>query len=111
MIVALTPMRMIMAVMMMVMIMVMVIVAVMVMMMMCVNACTHVGLERRGQRRDLAGDAGEHRLDLGVPTQPHAIRQDLHRHVAVTEPPGEPRQRDRIANARLDQLLLIRHDI
>ena len=71
----------------------------------------HVGLERRGQRRDLGGDTGEHRLDLRVAAQPAPGGEDLHRHVAVAEPPGEARERDQIGNARLDQGFQIRHHL
>src|SRR5690242_3335587 len=104
--------------MMMIVLMMMVIIAmvgavrVVVMMMRMVGAGTRaVRLERRGKRRQLRGDGGKQRLDLGVAAQTQAVGEDLHRHVAVAELPGDAGERRRIGDARLDQRLRLRYDL
>ena len=47
----------------------------------------------------------------GIALRTDAVGQHLHRHMAVAEMPGEPRQRGHVGGARLDQRLGRGHDL
>ena len=68
-------------------------------------------LERRLDRDDLGAEALQQCLDRRIAPQPQPALQHLHRHMAVAEMPGEPRQRRQIGGARLDQRLGLRHHL
>jgi len=93
---------MIMAVIMIMIMSVMMVIMVMMMRVARLRACT-IRLERRRERRQLRGGAGEQRLDLGVAEQTQSIGEDLHRHMTIAELPRDAGERGRIGDARLDQ--------
>ena len=66
-------------------------------------------LERRFDGSDLGAEALEQRLDRFIALEAQLAFHDLHRHVAVAEVPGEPRQRREVCGAHLDQRLGLRH--
>ena len=70
-----------------------------------------LGLERRVDGDDLGAEALQQRLDRRIALEPQPALQNLHRHMAVAEMPGEPRQRRQIGGARLDQRLGLRHHL
>ncbi|HEY1540903.1 MAG TPA: hypothetical protein VGG01_00710 [Xanthobacteraceae bacterium] len=83
----------------------------MVMMRMVPIRARAIRLERRGERRQLRGGAGEQRLDLSIRAQAQPVGEDLRGHVPVTELPRDASERRRISNACLDQRFRIRHDV
>src|SRR6185436_18265073 len=68
-------------------------------------------LEWRLDGGDFCAEAFQQRLDGRIALEPQPALQDLHRHMAIAEMPGEPRQRRQIGRSRLDQRLGIRHDL
>jgi len=94
-----------------IMIMIMIMMMIIVVMIMARMRARAVGLERRGERRELRRDTGEQRLDLGVAADPHPVGEDLHRHVAIAEPPGHASERRGIRDARFDQRFRVSHDL
>ena len=68
-------------------------------------------LERRVDGGDLRAEAFQQRLDRRIALEPQPALQHLHRHMAVAEMPGEPRQRRQIGGARLDQRLGLGHHL
>jgi hypothetical protein len=68
---------------------------------------------RLERRRDLdAGEAvlGHQRFDLRQLLHPHAVGEDLHRHVAIAEHIDEPRHRGEILGPHLDEGLYVGDD-
>jgi hypothetical protein len=53
----------------------------------------------------------QQRLDPGIAFEPQPPLQNLHRHVAIAEVPGEPRQRSKIGSASFDQRLRLRNHL
>ena len=68
-------------------------------------------IERRLDGDNARAEALEQGSQGRVAAQADATAEDLHRHMAVAEMPGEPRQRHRIGGARLDQRLGLGHDL
>jgi hypothetical protein len=67
-------------------------------------------LKRCFDQRRLCAERGEQGLDRVIAPRADTVGQQLHRHMAVTKMPGQPRQRGDIGGARLDQRLGRRHD-
>jgi hypothetical protein len=94
------------------MIVIMMIVAVtMIMIARCGVIGAALRLERRVDGHNLGAEAVQQRLDRGIRLQPEPALQNLHRHMAVAEVPGEPGERRQIGSARLDQRLGLGHDL
>ena len=68
-------------------------------------------LERRLDRDDLGAKPLQQCLDRRVRPQPQPLFQDLHRHVAVAEVPGKPRQRREIDRPCLNERLGLGHHL
>jgi len=68
-------------------------------------------LERRIDGNHLGAEALQQRLYRRIGLEPEPALQNLNRHVAVAEVPGEPRERRQIGSTRLDQRLGLRHDL
>jgi hypothetical protein len=69
------------------------------------------GLERRFDRGNLGAQAFEQRFDCRISLQSQPAFQHLHRHMAVAEMPGEPRQRGQVGGAHLDQRFGLGHHL
>jgi hypothetical protein len=82
--------------------------------MMVVRGCgisAALGIERRFDRRQARAETDEQRFDRGIAPQPQPVRQDLHRHMAVAEMPGELGEVHEVAAAHLDQGLGLDHHL
>ena len=66
-------------------------------------------LERRLNGGKLGAEALEQFLDRRIGPQPQPPLEDLHRHMAVAEMPGEPRQRGKIGGSSFDQRFGLGH--
>ena len=62
-------------------------------------------IERRLDDDDLGAEPRQKRFDRRVPAQPQPIGEDLYRHMAVAEIPGEPCERIEIARDEMPRAL------
>ena len=70
-----------------------------------------LGIERRLDAGDTRAERGELRFEGGIVAQAQPVGEDLHRHVTVAKPPGEPRKCREVSRTQLDQRLGLDDDL
>jgi hypothetical protein len=70
-----------------------------------------LGIEGRLDPGDADAKTGELRLESGIVAHAQPVREDLHRHVAVAQPPREPGECRQVSCAQFDQGLRLGDDL